>query len=107
MDSSRARILVEWKSSVPIAMANVSPHIEKMECYACHATWAPQCYGCHVKVDYSKDQKAVDWVAAGHQHEKAGLGRVRGESTFETMIPGKTTETRSYLRWEDPALGIN
>ena len=90
-----------------VAMGQVTAHMDKMECYACHATWAPQCYGCHVKVDYSKDQKAFDWVAAGHEHEKPEFKAVKGESTFNAMIPGKVTEQRSYLRWEDPALGIN
>jgi hypothetical protein len=40
-------------------------HLEKLECYACHSAWAPQCYGCHVKVDFSGGKSATDWVAAG------------------------------------------
>ena len=34
-----------------VAMAGEASHLESMECYACHSRWAPQCYGCHVKVD--------------------------------------------------------
>ena len=90
-----------------VAMAQITPHIEKMECYACHSSWAPQCYGCHVKIDYSSNQMAVDWVGAGQAHQQAEFRGARGEASFAPMIPGKTIEQRSYLRWEDPALGIN
>ena len=48
-----------------VAMKSIAPHIEKMECYACHASWAPQCYGCHVKIDYSNGNTSYDWLAAG------------------------------------------
>jgi len=34
-----------------LAMDQIDAHTDKLECYTCHATWAPQCYGCHVKVD--------------------------------------------------------
>ena len=30
-----------------------------------------------------------------------------GEENYDTIIPGKVTENRSYLRWEEPMLGIN
>ena len=33
-----------------------------MECYACHADWAPQCYGCHITVDYSEGKTDIDWI---------------------------------------------
>jgi hypothetical protein len=37
----------------------------------------PQCYGCHVKVDYSrekdgKQKSGIDWVASGHAQKKNG-----------------------------------
>ena len=87
-----------------VAMVSV-PHTKKMECYGCHAVWAPQCYGCHVKEDFSgrttggvRSQR--DWLASTHAHDRAGrTGRV--------STPGKLVETRSYLRWERPALGMN
>ncbi len=90
-----------------VAMVNIGRHIERMECYACHASWAPQCYGCHVKIDYSGAKKSFDWVAAGHQHATRAGRTVKGETRFRTMIPGKATELRSYMRWEDPVLGVN
>lgn len=90
-----------------VAMVRIQPHIQNMECYSCHASWAPQCYGCHVKVDYSNGARSFDWTAAGHEHMKPGRRTVRGEQGFGTTVPGKITEMRSYMRWEDPMLGIN
>jgi hypothetical protein len=90
-----------------IAMDNVKSHVDKMECYSCHSTWAPQCYGCHVKVDYSDGKKSFDWVAAGHRHKKNERAADANESDYDTYIPGKVHETRSYLRWETPPLAIN
>ncbi len=93
------------------AMKEIGSHIAKMECYTCHATWAPQCYGCHVKIDYSGEKKAFDWVAAGHSHKEAlaeGAAEIpKGESGYGTMIPGEVEEQRSYLRYEDPPLVVN
>ena len=97
----------QLSTAAQTAMVHVSAHVEKMECYACHTAWAPQCYGCHVKVDYSGGKTALDWVNAGNEHGKTARRTVRGEGGFGTLIPGVTTELRSYLRWEDPVLGIN
>ena len=67
---------------------------------------------CHVKVDYSRDkdgkQKAgIDWVASGNAQKKNGqtAESVLGSGGIKSM--GKPYETRSYLRWEDPVLGIS
>jgi len=90
-----------------VAMQQVDRHIETMECYACHSSWAPQCYGCHVKVDYSNGSRSFDWVAAGHQHQTPARRTAGSEEGFGTMIPGKVTELRSYMRWENPVLGVN
>jgi len=90
-----------------VAMDQVDVHMDRMECYTCHATWAPQCYGCHVKVDYSKAVKHVDWLAAANDHGKNGLtGGARGDME-KYLVDGEVTETRSYLRWEDPPLSQN
>jgi len=61
--------------------------MDKLECYACHSSWAPQCYGCHAKMDMRT--KGYDWV------DEAEGGTYKWE------------ESRSYLRWETPVLGIN
>jgi len=89
-----------------IAMDVIEPHNDKMECYSCHATWAPQCYGCHVKVDYSGGKSNPDFLKASHDQDIHGTtGGMRDLKKY--LVPGKVTETRSYLRWEDPALSQN
>ncbi len=91
-----------------VAMVSVSKHTEELECYTCHATWAPQCYGCHVKVDYSQEcKKKPDWVAMGAAHDEHGLtADARGELE-DYLIDGEVTESRSFLRWENPPLVRN
>ncbi len=63
-----------------VAMQGVQSHLNRMECYTCHASWTPQCYGCHVKIDFTqkdkcpeaaKSMEAFDWVAAGRRHSEA------------------------------------
>ena len=99
-----------------VSMQGVSKHLDRMECYTCHSSWTPQCYGCHVKIDFTQKDKCpeckdskenFDWVAAGRMHMEASHAADRGESDYDTVIPGKITEQRSYLRWEEPMLGIN
>ncbi len=90
-----------------VAMKSVRGHVAKMECYACHAAWVPQCYGCHVKIDYSGGKQSFDWLAAGHQHQSPEYAADRSETGYDLMIPGKVSEQRSFLRFEDPILGVN
>lgn len=90
-----------------VAMVHAGKHMETMECYSCHSSWAPQCYGCHVKIDYSEGKRAFDWVAAGRKHRLDEHRTDPGESGYDTYVPGAVQEKRSYLRWEDPALGVN
>lgn len=90
-----------------IAMESIKAHNDKLECYTCHATWAPQCYGCHVKIDYSKGAKNVDWLKASHDHDIHGRTGDMKKDLREYLIDGKISETRSYLRWENPALANN
>ncbi|MDJ0951978.1 MAG: cytochrome C, partial [Alphaproteobacteria bacterium] len=98
----------EWKSpNAEVAMASVGKHMESMECYACHADWAPQCYGCHVTVDYSEGKTDVDWITNANSRRENGLTEDNDLGTNGLKGPGKVSETRSYLRWETPTLGIN
>lgn len=100
-----------------VAMAGIKSHLKRMECYTCHTSWSPQCFGCHVKIDYSKKEncpemkgncnEAFDWVAAGRKHQDPKHAADRGEKDYDTIIPGKISEQRSYLRWEEPMLGVN
>jgi hypothetical protein len=75
--------------------------VDKLECYACHADWAPQCYGCHVAADYSDGKAGTDWVAIGNAQNSDGT------VDLSLVTPGKISEGRGYLRWETPILGIN
>ena len=99
-----------------VAMQSVASHLERMECYSCHSSWTPQCYGCHVKIDFSQRDKCpeinesrtgFDWVGAGRKHQLLEHASDRGETGYDTIIPGKVSESRSYLRWEEPMLGVN
>jgi len=90
-----------------IAMKTIGAHMDRMECYTCHASWAAQCYGCHVKIDYSGGKTCFDWLGAGHRHSQPEHKTDRGEGDYDTIIPGKIEEQRSFTRWEDPPMGVN
>ena len=90
-----------------VAMHQVKAHMDKLECYSCHSDWAPQCYGCHVKVDYTKGKTKIDWIASGSTHFANGETSESVLGSHGKKQIGKAHETRSYLRWEDPILGIN
>ncbi len=102
-----------WKSpDAMVAMSKVKKHQESLECYTCHASWVPQCYGCHVQVNYGKDKKGkpymdTDWIAGGSKRTDNGQTAESPLGTHGIKSPGKVFETRSYLRWEEPVLGIN
>ncbi len=61
------------------------PSHKRVTCEACHSTWVPQCYGCHVKQDQRK--KHLDKLSL---EETAGMWE----------------EGRSYIRYEKPMLGV-
>ncbi len=91
-----------WKSpDAEVAMDAVGAHKDKLECYSCHADWAPQCYGCHVTADYTEGNTGTDWVAVGNSKNASGV------ADTSLVLDGKISEGRTYLRWEDPILGIN
>jgi len=81
--------------------------MESMECYACHADWAPQCYGCHITVDYSEGKTDTDWIKNANARGDNGLTADYELGTNGLKSHGKVSETRSYLRWGTPILGIN
>jgi hypothetical protein len=96
-----------WRSSfAEVAMGSVTQHMDSMECYACHAAWAPQCYGCHITVDYSEGKSDVDWINNANARGLDGLTPDNDLGTNGLVSAGKVSETRSYLRWEEPILGI-
>ncbi len=103
----------KWRNPARAISAKIQAkkHMDSIECYGCHSAWAPQCNGCHVKIDFSGDKKATDWVASGNTNFSNGhtAESMRGvpPPTAPGVAFGKTSENRSYLRWEDPVLGIN
>jgi hypothetical protein len=95
------------KIDAKVAMMRVAQHMDGLECYGCHADWAPQCYGCHITVDYSEGKTDVDWIDNANTRGTDGLTADNALGTDGVRSPGKVLETRSYLRWETPTLGIN
>ena len=69
----------------PNPVACMHPTHRRLSCQACHSTWVPQCYGCHVRMDRSKTQ----------------LDKISIKET-----PGLWEEFRSFIRYECPPLGI-
>jgi hypothetical protein len=69
----------------PHATACSAPFHERVTCSACHSTWVPQCYGCHVKRD----------------KRDTHLDKLTLKNT-----PGWWEEGRSYIRYEEPMLAI-
>ncbi len=57
----------------------------RLDCSACHAAWAPSCYGCHEV--YFEDGRQFDWIK-------------------KEFTKGQWQEYRSFLRFESPSLGI-
>ncbi len=83
-----------------VAMVKIASHMEKMECSTCHAAWAPQCYGCHAKQDVGKPNG--DWLSGSH----SDISQLGKKANLDKQA-FSWSESRSYVRWENPALGIN
>ena len=95
-----------WKNPVKAktAMVAVEKHMEKLECYACHSTWAPQYYGYKFIIDYSKE--SVDWLNSAEVYGEDGTtADYNGKHVMQKGAP--TLGDYSHVRWENPPLGIN
>ena len=68
-----------------LAMDSIETHNEKLECYTCHALWAPQSYGSSLKVDYSK--KSVTQSEDFVRFEDPALCQ-NAEGRISPAIPG-------------------
>ena len=90
-----------------VAMNDVKAHMNQMECYTCHATWAPQCYGCHVKMDYGSGKTKTDWIASASTHFANGETSESTIGAKGNQLFGTFSQSRTYTRWENPALGVN
>ncbi len=105
VDGKRHRVpqvveVVKQNERAAVAM-EIPAHVQRLECYACHAVWAPQCYGCHAQQDLS--ERAGDWLNYEATEDKS----LEGAEANRRATVYRWRETRSYLRWESPALGIN
>ena len=95
-----------WKhpEKAMTAMVNVPSHMAKLECYACHSTWAPQYYGYKYVIDFS--QKSIDWLDSPEKFGKDGTTADYHQDYV--MQPGLSTRgDYSHIRWENAPLGIN
>jgi len=68
-----------------LSMDGISAHNDKLECYTCHALWAPQSYGSHLKIDYSK--KSVKGSKDFVRFEDPSLCQ-NAEGRISPAIPG-------------------
>lgn len=96
----------DWNNAAKAktAMVNITKHMDKLECYACHSTWAAQYYGFKYAVDYTK--KSIDWLDSAEKVEKDGTTADRnGNYVMQEGAP--TSWDYSHIRWENPPLGIN
>lgn len=91
------------KKKAHTAMVRVSKHMEKLECYSCHSTWAPQYYGYQYNMDFTKE--SIDWINSPEKVEKDGT--TADYNKDYVMLKGSSTGDYSHLRWENPPLGIN
>ncbi len=64
-------------------------HLAKTECFTCHTAWAPTCYGCHIKMDYTAYTKPVDvaFDNLGDTHSKQGWFRLTPGVRFADPEP--------------------
>jgi hypothetical protein len=69
-------------------------HLAKTECFTCHTAWAPTCYGCHIKMDYTAYRTPVHVAFDNLAGEHSSQGWFR-------LTPG--------VRFADPepVLGLN
>ena len=64
-------------------------HVTKMECFTCHTAWAPTCYGCHIKMDYSAYTNPVNvaFDNLANEHSKQGWFRLTAGVRFADPEP--------------------
>jgi hypothetical protein len=64
-------------------------HLATTECFTCHTAWAPTCYGCHIKMDFTAYRNPVD-VSFDHlagAHAKQGWFRLTAGLRFADPEP--------------------
>lgn len=97
-----------WKNPEGrLAMVGAPKHLETMECYACHATWAPSYLGYTYKIDYSGGNSMVDWIESSAKINPDGTSADADGKSFVMQQGAPTQGAYSHARWEEPVLGIN
>lgn len=97
-----------WKNPQGrLAMVGAPKHLETMECYACHATWAPSYLGYTYKIDYSDGNEMVDWIESSAKINPDGTSADADGKSFVMQQGAPTQGDYSHARWEEPVLGIN
>lgn len=97
-----------WKNPEGrLAMVGAAKHLETMECYACHATWAPSYLGYTYKIDYSDGNEMVDWIESSAKVNADGTTADADGKSFVMQQGAPTQGDYSHARWEEPVLGIN
>ena len=97
----------KWKNpNGRLAMVGAAKHLETMECYACHATWASSYYGYDYSVDFSNKSKMIDWIESAEKIGKNGTPSDFDGKSF-IMQKGGSAGDYSHARFEEPILGIN
>ncbi len=64
-------------------------HLKKTECFTCHTAWAPTCYGCHIKMDYTAYTNPVNvaFDNLANEHSKQGWFRLTAGVRFADPEP--------------------
>lgn len=97
----------KWKSeNGRLAMVGAAKHLDTMECYACHATWASSYYGYDYSVDFSNNNTFIDWIESAEKIAKDGTPADFDGKSF-IMQKGGSAGDYSHARFESPILGIN
>ncbi len=95
-----------WQNPVKArtAMEAVPAHMEKLECYSCHSTWAAQYYGYKYVIDYTLN--SADWLDSPEKGYANGTtADYKGKFVMQRGAP--TNWDYSHVRWENPPLGVN
>jgi hypothetical protein len=76
--TGRTHVIPQLATLAKQPAGHEATHLAKTECFTCHTAWAPTCYGCHIKMDYTAYAKPVDvaFDNLADQHSKQGWFRL-------------------------------
>lgn len=82
--------VVPQLATLPMQPSGHEPtHLKKTECFTCHTAWAPTCYGCHIKMDYSAYTNPVNvsFDNLANEHSRQGWFRLTAGVRFADPEP--------------------